>query len=56
MRNALGFALSGFLAACAVEEPPSVSPETVEAAVEHAQLELERATAPAPKSASETSR
>lgn len=56
MRNALGLAVAGLLAACAMEEPPSVSPETVEAAVEHAQLESERATVPAPKRGSETSR
>lgn len=56
MRNALGLAVAGFLAACAAEEPPSVSPETVEAAVEHAHLELERATGSEPKRASESSR
>lgn len=56
MRSAFGLAAAGLLAACAVEEPRSVSPETVEAAVEHAQLELERATAPAAKRASETPR
>jgi hypothetical protein len=56
MRNALGLAVAGFLAACSVEDPPSVSPETVEAAVEHAQLESERATASAPERTSETSR
>lgn len=56
MRNALGLAVAGFLAACAVEDPPSVSPEMVEAAVEQAQLESERAIAPAPKRTSEASR
>lgn len=56
MRNAFGLAVAGFLAACAAEEPPGVSRETVEAAVEHAHMELERATAPASKRASETSR
>lgn len=56
MRNALGLAAVAFLAACAVEEPPGVSPETVEAAVEHAHLELERATGPEPKRTSKTSR
>ena len=56
MRNAIASAVAGMLAACAVEEPPRVSAETVEAAVEHAHLELERATAPSPKRASETSR
>lgn len=52
MRNAIGLAFAGLLAACGVEQPPSVSAETVEAAVEHAQLESERATAPAQKRAS----
>lgn len=56
MRNALGLAVAGFLAACAAEKPPGVSPETIEAAVEHAHLELERATVRAPKRASESSR
>lgn len=56
MRNAFALAVVGFLAACAGEDTPSVSPETVEAAVEHAQLESERAVAPAPKRASGASR
>jgi hypothetical protein len=53
MRLLIGLAAAGFLAACAAEEPPSVSAETIEAAVEHAQLERERAAAPEPKQAEE---
>ena len=53
MRFLIGLAGSGLLAACAAEEPPSVSAETIEAAVEHAQLERERAAAPEPKQAEE---
>lgn len=56
MRNALGLAVAGLLAACGVEQPPSVSPETVEAAVDQAQLESERAAAPASERASKASR
>jgi hypothetical protein len=56
MRNALGLAAALLAAACAAEEPPRVSPETVEAAVEHAQLELERAPAPAPERSTRPSR
>lgn len=52
MRNALAIAFAGLLAACAAENPPKVSPEAVEAAVEHARLEMERA-APGAKPASE---
>lgn len=47
MRNALILFVAALLAACAAELPPQVDPEAVEAAVEHAHLELERATAPA---------
>ncbi|HEX8125209.1 MAG TPA: hypothetical protein VF548_06470 [Allosphingosinicella sp.] len=53
MRNALALGVAGLLAACASEKPPEVSAEAVEAAVEHAHLELERATAPTPARASE---
>lgn len=54
MRNALGLAAAGFLAACAVEEPPRVSAETIEAAVEHAHLQAERVTARASRAADES--
>jgi len=56
MRHAFGLAVAGLLAACAAETPPHVSSETVEAAVEHARLESERATGKTPAPASETSR
>jgi hypothetical protein len=49
-------AVAGLLAACAAEDPPQVSPETVEAAVEHAQLEMEREAGRDGKPAPETSR
>lgn len=55
MREAVALAVAGFLAACAAEDPPKVSPEVVEAAVEHAHLELERATRPAPDRGSQAS-
>lgn len=56
MRAALAMAVAGLLAACTAEDPPQVSPETVEAAVDHAQLEMERAVGPVGKPVRETSR
>jgi len=56
MRNASGLAVVGFLSACAAEEPPHVSRETIQAAIDHAHLQLERATAPPPEAGSESSR
>jgi hypothetical protein len=53
MRNLIILAAVGSLAACAAEEPPSVSAETIEAAVDHAQLQGQSASAPAPKRAEE---
>jgi hypothetical protein len=53
MRKLFGLAIAGSLAACAAEEPPGVSAEKIEAAAEHAQLEVERAATPAPKQAEE---
>jgi hypothetical protein len=53
MRNLSGIAIALSLAACASEEPPGVSAETVEAAAEHAQLQAERAAASAPSQAGE---
>ncbi|HEX8309010.1 MAG TPA: hypothetical protein VF645_11405 [Allosphingosinicella sp.] len=55
-RNLLGLAIAGSLTACAAEEPPGVSAEKIEAAADHAQLEVERAAAAAPRRASEASR
>lgn len=56
MRKALLILLGASLAACASEVPPQVDAEAVEAAVEHARLEMERATAPSANAASEKAR
>ena len=53
MRTLFGLAIAGSLAACAAEEPPGVSAETVEAAADHAQLQVERTAAPAPRQSEE---
>ena len=48
MRNVVGLSVVGLLTACVAEEAPTASPEAVEAAVERAHHEQERATAKVP--------
>jgi hypothetical protein len=56
MRRAFLLLAAASLSACAAEVPPRVDPAKIEAAAEHAQVEMERATSAAPARGSRTSK